>query len=163
MRIASYVICNLCIKTHKKLYSICDVDFQSFEYIVQGKYVKFTERESTNIRFICCIVSQRKCARQSPTVTRIWWQRITLTQVIFESGAPVSLFRKGNCQQPQGARYVECEVPTRTQAYLKWMTILLGDIPGVEDAYYTNKSVQGSIIHKPMPWAWDENGRPYIS
>ena len=57
MRIASYVICNLCIKTHKKLYSICDVDFQSFEYIVQGKYVKFTERESTNIRFICCIVS----------------------------------------------------------------------------------------------------------
>lgn len=24
---------------------------------------------------------------------------------------------------------------------------MLGDIPGVEDGYYTNKSVQGSIIH----------------
>lgn len=48
MRIANYVICNLCLKTHKNLYSICDVDFQSLEYIVQGKCVKFNERESKN-------------------------------------------------------------------------------------------------------------------
>lgn len=88
---------------------------------------------------------------------------MALTQVIFESGAPVSLFLKGNCKQTQGARHAVCEAPTRTQAYSKWMTIMLGDIPGVEDGNYTNKSVQGTIIHKPMPWASNENGRPYIS
>jgi hypothetical protein len=42
------VVCNLCLKTHKTLHSIRDVDFQSLEYIVQGKYVKFNERESKN-------------------------------------------------------------------------------------------------------------------